>query len=114
MIRGSSETLDWLKSNMSSLHGTDCFYIIVDFDANDYYKISSHRIGHSYSMFELLMEINVTLWGGSGRRYEAHEDYQRTIFTYKAKYHRYGENVRIAILKVTENSFILDEYFDIK
>ena len=115
MIKGNTQLLRWFENNMSTLHdANDYFFMIVDFDADDYYKISNHRIGHSYTMFELLTDINVMLWGGSDRKFEVIEDFNRTISIYKNKYHKRGEKVRIAILKVTKRTFILDEYYDIK
>jgi len=114
MIIGNSQVLDWLQKNLKTLDGGNIFYIIVNFDASDYFKIKNHGIGHSYKMWELVTEINVHLWGGSGKKYEVIEDYKTTIVTYRNKYHKCGEKVRIAVLKAVKNSlFFIEEYFDI-
>ena len=86
---------------------------MMDFNIEDYYKIKNHTLYHRYSLFDLMTEYDVCLWGGSPILSEAVEDYEKTIITCRrTNFGTYGNN-RVAILKMTKDGFTLVKYCDV-
>lgn len=117
MIKSNKEVLEWFERCLDGVkYGKVPYvYLVVDFDQDEYYKIKSHEEYHSYSLFDLMTQYNLSLWGGTPVLSEAKEDWNKTINTIiggRRVVFR-NNNHRIAILKMTKEDFILVQFIDL-
>jgi len=116
-ISGDKKVLEWFIERLDKLQDGEIqgFYLVVDFEIEDYDKIKHHKVIHNYLFYELIIHYHINLWGGAYEYYRALAYFYRTFdfFIRKPPLSFSSNNHRVAILEMTKEEVVLVKFVDL-